>query len=108
METLQTDPTHEIKFDKFRLREECQERLDRLKVDVVERPFLSLVIAFTCGLLAQTFPVRFLLLLVVKIVSWLAGPTILVLGAVKAFELISSRTALDLFEKRDEMKSEGV
>jgi hypothetical protein len=108
METLQIDPAQEMKFNKFRLREECQERLNRLKQDVVERPFLSLAIAFTCGLLAQTFPVRLLLLLVVKIASRLVGPTILALGAVKAFEIISSQIDLDFLEQREKMKSERV
>jgi hypothetical protein len=101
METLQIDSTNEVKFNKFRLREECLERLNRLKQDVIQRPFLSLAVAFTGGLLAQTFPVRLLLLLVVKIVSWLAGPTILALGAVKALEIVSSQSGLNFFESRE-------
>jgi hypothetical protein len=99
MEALQIDQTSEMQYNKFHLREECQERLNRLKEDFVRHPFLSLALAFTGGLLAQTFPVRLLLLAIVKIVSWLVGPTILALGAVKAFEIISNQFGADFLEK---------
>ena len=99
MQALQTDPTQEVKFYRLRLREECKQRLNRLKQDIVQRPFFSLAIAFAAGLLSQTFPVRLLFLLVFKVVSWLAGPVILALGAVKAFEIVSSQKGVRIFEE---------
>jgi hypothetical protein len=100
MEVSQIDQPGKMQDSKLRLQEECQERLNRLKGEVVQRPFLSLALAFTVGLLAQTFPVRLLLLAIVKILSGLAGPTILALGAVKAFEMFCKQFGTDFFEKR--------
>jgi hypothetical protein len=100
MEASQIHQTGAMQYNKFSFRQECQEHLNRLKEQVVQRPFLSLALAFTAGLLAQTFPVRLLLLAVVKILSWLAGPAILVLGGVKAFEIFSNQFGADLLEKR--------
>jgi type III secretory pathway component EscR len=98
MQALQTDPTHEVSFNRLPLREECKQRLNRLKQDIVQRPFFSLAIAFAAGLLSQTFPVRLLFVLVFKVVSWLASPVILALGAVKVFEIVSSQKGVKIFE----------
>lgn len=100
MEASQIVRPSEMQHGKFRLQEECHERLNRLKEEVVLRPFLSLALAFTGGLLAQTFPVRLLLLAIIKILSGLAGPTILALGAMKAYEMFSKQFGTDFFEKR--------
>jgi hypothetical protein len=100
MEASQVVRPSEMQHGEFRLPGECQERLNRLKDEIVQRPFLSLALAFTAGLLAQTFPVRLLLLAIIKILSGLAVPTILALGAVKAFEMSSKRFGTDFFEKR--------
>jgi hypothetical protein len=98
MEVLQIDRTDEPQRSGFRLRQECQERLDQLRQDVIQRPFLSVVLAFTGGLLAQTFPVRLLLMAIVKVISWLVGPAILALGAVKAFEIVTHQFGANFLE----------
>jgi hypothetical protein len=48
---------------------------------------LYLAIAFFAGFVSQTFAVRLIFAVLMRVVSWLSGPAILVLGAVKISEL---------------------
>jgi hypothetical protein len=68
---------------------ELADRLSELKADLAERPFLWLAIAFIAGVVSHTFPVRMLFLVVLRLVSWLAGPAILLLGVIKISDLFS-------------------
>jgi hypothetical protein len=69
---------------------QLQDSLTELKVEVTERPFLWLAIAFIAGSISHTFPVRMLFFVAVRLVSWLAGPAILLMGMMKICELFSS------------------
>ena len=57
--------------------------LNEVKAEVTERPFLWLAIAFIAGFVSHTFPVRILFLVAMKLVSWLLGPIILLMGVLK-------------------------
>ena len=69
---------------------QLEDGLGELKADVTERPFLWLAIAFVAGLLSHTFPVRLLFLVVMRLISWMAGPVILLMGIVKISDLFST------------------
>jgi hypothetical protein len=71
----------------LQFQKQWEDRLDELKVDLVERPFVWLTIAFIAGVVAQTFPVRILFLVVLRLVSWLTIPAILLLGVIKISDL---------------------
>lgn len=66
---------------------QLEDGLGELKADVAERPFLWLAIVFAAGFVSHTFPVRFLFLVVIRLISWLAGPVILLMGIVKISDL---------------------
>jgi hypothetical protein len=93
MEIMQPDvslrPEKNRKEADLRFQRELEDRLNELKGDVAERPFLWLAIAFSTGFLSNTFPVRLLFLVVVRLVSWLLGPAILLMGVMKLSELFS-------------------
>jgi hypothetical protein len=63
--------------------------LSELKAEVVERPFLWLAMAFIAGFVSQTFPVRILFLILMRLISWLTGPVILLFGVAKIGDLFS-------------------
>jgi hypothetical protein len=71
------------KAAELKYRTELKDRLNGLRSDVAERPFFYLAIAFAAGLVSNTFPARMLLLIVMRILSWLTGPALLVLGIIK-------------------------
>ena len=91
MNELQTDtlirPEKSAASDHLQLPEEWKEELRKFQANVTARPFLSLAIAFFAGVVSQTFPVRLIFVVLMRLVSWLSGPAILVLGAVKISEL---------------------
>jgi len=64
-------------------------RLNQLKADMVERPFFYSAIAFIAGFVTNTFPARVLFLVIVRLVSWLLGPAILLMGVIKLSDLFS-------------------
>jgi len=76
---------------------DLQDRVNELKADVTERPFLYLVIAFIAGVVSHTFPARVLFLVVVRLISWLIGPAILLMGLVKLSELFSNSNTLQRY-----------
>jgi hypothetical protein len=71
----------------LQFQQQWEDRLNELKVDLVQRPFAWLTIAFIAGVVAQTFPVRILFLVVLRLVSWLTIPVILLLGVIKISDL---------------------
>lgn len=82
------------KAAELKYRKELEDRLNELRSDAAERPFLYLAIAFAAGFVSNTFPVRMLLLIVMRILSWLTGPALLVLGIIKFSNLFSHSRAL--------------
>ena len=93
METSQADaPLNQKqnrKFAETRLLSHLQDELEEFKADVTERPFLYLAIAFIAGLASWTFPVRMVFLALTRLISFLLGPAILLIGILKISELIS-------------------
>src|SRR5271168_2652335 len=86
---ISVEPEHGSKsVDQFQ--QQLEERLKAVKGDVGEHPFLYLAIAFVTGVVFNTFPARMLFLVVMRIVSWLLGPAILLLGVFKLNDLFSS------------------
>jgi hypothetical protein len=74
----------------LQLQKQLEEGLNALRSDVGERPFLYLTVAFLGGFVCNTLPVRFLLMIVLRIASWLLGPAILLMGLIKLTDLFSS------------------
>jgi hypothetical protein len=69
--------------------QQLEDRWQAVKADVREHPFLYLAIAFVTGVASNTFPARMLFLIVMRIISWLLGPAILLLGVFKLSDLFS-------------------
>jgi hypothetical protein len=69
--------------------QQLEDRWQAVKADVREHPFLYLAMAFVTGVVSNTFPARMLFLVVMRIVSWLLGPAILLLGVFKLNDLFS-------------------
>jgi hypothetical protein len=69
---------------------QLEDRVEELKQEVVAQPFLCLGIAFVAGFVANTFPARILFQLVFRLVSWLLGPVILLLGVIKVINVFST------------------
>ena len=69
---------------------QVEDHLNELKADLAERPFLWLAIAFIAGVVSHTFPVRILFLVALRLISWLAGPAILLMGVIKISDLFSA------------------
>ena len=83
-------PKQRRKAPYLQFQKHLEDRLNELKADLAERPFLWLAIAFIAGVVSQTFPVRILFLVVLRLISWLAGPAILLMGVIKISDLFSS------------------
>jgi hypothetical protein len=86
--TLKPEP--EWKAAESRFQTLVEKRLNELKADVVERPFLYSGIAFLAGFLSNTLLARILFLLVARVVSWLSVPAVLVFGIMKLSDLFSA------------------
>jgi hypothetical protein len=71
------------------IQQQLEDRWQAVKADVKEHPFLYLAIAFGTGVVSNTFPARVLFLVVMRIVSWLLGPAVLLLGVFKLNDLFS-------------------
>lgn len=86
-------PEQGFRAPELEYRKEFEDRLNELRADAVARPFLYLTMAFGLGFVANTFPARMLFLILMRVLSWLMGPAILVLGVMKLSNLIAnSRT----------------
>ena len=93
METSQADTStkqkQNRKMPETRLLSHLHDELEEFKTDVTERPFLYLAIAFIAGLASWTFPVRMVFLALTRLVSFLLGPAVLLIGILKIKELFS-------------------
>jgi hypothetical protein len=83
-------PDQGLRAAKLKYREELEDHLNGLRADAAARPFLYLAIAFAAGFVSNTFPARMLFLIVMRVLSWLMGPVILVLGVMKLSKLLAS------------------
>ena len=88
----------------LQFQKQLEDHLNELKADLAERPFLWLAIAFIAGVVSHTFPVRILFLVALRLISWLAGPAILLMGVIKISDLFSAgfrRNAETVIERHD-------
>jgi hypothetical protein len=93
METSQADTPpswqkQNHKMAESRLLNDLEDRLEEFKGEVTERPFLYLAIAFVAGFASWTFPVRLIFSVLTRLVSFLFGPAILLMGILKIKELL--------------------
>jgi hypothetical protein len=79
-----------LKANDLHFQKELESRLSELKRDVSERPFLWLGISFLSGFVSNSLPARLLFVVVVRLISWLLGPAILLMGVVKISDLFFS------------------
>lgn len=80
-------PEESSKANDLRFQKQLEDRVNELKSDISQRPFLWLAIAFLSGFVSNSFPARMLFLILVRIISWLLGPAILLMGVVKISDL---------------------
>jgi hypothetical protein len=91
METSQTPGTstvaeHKCELAQLELRKQLQDELTEFKAEIAQRPLLYLTIAFIAGFVSCTFPVRLISLVLIRLVSFLLGPAILLIGILKISE----------------------
>jgi hypothetical protein len=79
-----------LRAAKLQYGEELEDRLNGIRTDAAARPFFYLAIAFVAGFVANTFPARMLFLILMRLLSWLMGPVILVLGVIKLSKLVAA------------------
>jgi hypothetical protein len=68
---------------------ELEQGLNELRADMVEKPLLYAGLAFAAGFVSNTFPARVFFHVIVRLISWLLGPAILLLGVIKFSNLFS-------------------
>jgi hypothetical protein len=73
----------------IRFQPQLEHRLNELKADIAERPFFYSGVAFAAGFLSNTFPARILFVVLMRVLSWLSVPAILVLGFIQLTHLFS-------------------
>jgi hypothetical protein len=88
-------PEQGLRAAKLNYRKELEDRLHELRADAAARPFLYLAMAFALGFVANTFPARMLIMIVMRLLSWLMGPVILVLGVMKLSTVIADARTLE-------------
>lgn len=93
METSQTDISRRQQQKREgaepHVQKQLEEGLNEFRAEVIERPFLYLGIAFAAGFVSRTFPARLIFSALLRLLSFLSGPAILVLGILKVRELVS-------------------
>lgn len=93
METSQTDISRRQQQKREgaepQLQKKLEEGLNEFRAEVIERPFLYLGMAFAAGFVSRTFPARLIFSALLRLLSFLSGPAILVLGILKVRELVS-------------------
>ena len=75
---------------KLQLQKQLEDGLSEFKAGITERPFFYLAIAFIAGLVSWTFPVRLIFAALRRLVSFLLGPAILLIGILKISEIFSA------------------
>jgi hypothetical protein len=86
-------PDQGLRAAKVQYQKEFEDRLRELRTDTAARPFFYLAIAFVIGFVSNTFPARMLFVILMRVVSWLMGPVILVLGVLKLSSLLANGRA---------------
>jgi hypothetical protein len=71
------------------IQKQLEEGLNKFRAEVIERPFSYVGIAFAAGFVSRTFPARLIFSALLRLLSFLSGPAILVLGILKVRELVS-------------------
>jgi hypothetical protein len=89
-EDVSSVPEQGLRAAKLQYGEDLEDRLNGFRTDAAARPFLYLAIAFVAGFVSNTFPARMLFLIVMRVLSWLMGPVILVLGVIKLSKLVAT------------------
>jgi hypothetical protein len=87
-------PEQGYRAAKLQYGKELEDRLHELRGDAAARPFLYLAVAFGLGFVSNTFPARMIFLILMRVLSWLVGPVILVLGVMKLSNLIAKPGAI--------------
>ena len=87
--TLRTEQNREMA--KPQLQKQLEDGLSEFKAEITERPLLYLAVAFIAGIVSWTFPVRLIFSALRRLVSFLLGPAILLIGILKISELFSTR-----------------
>jgi|ERR1700730_9153144 hypothetical protein len=94
METSQIDiprrRQQRRKTAEAQLEKQLEVGVNEFRAEVIERPFLYLGLAFAGGLLSRTFPVRLIFSALLRLVSILSGPALLLMGILKIRELVSA------------------
>jgi hypothetical protein len=94
METSQIDiprrRQQRRKTAEAQLEKQLEVGVNEFRAEVIERPFLYLGLAFAGGLLSRTFPVRLIFSVLLRLVSILSGPALLLMGILKIRELGSA------------------
>jgi hypothetical protein len=75
---------------RLQLQKQLEDGLSEFKAEITERPFLYLAMAFIAGFISWTFPVRLIYSALRRLVSFLLGPAILLIGILKISEIISA------------------
>jgi hypothetical protein len=86
-------PEQGLRSAKLQYQKEFEHRLNDLRADAAARPLLYSAMAFGLGFVSNTFPARMLFLIVMRVLSWLMGPAILVLGVMKLTNLLADARA---------------
>jgi hypothetical protein len=72
---------------RLQLQKQLEDGLSEFKAGITERPFLYLAIAFIAGFASWTFPVRLIFAALRRLVSFVLGPAILLIGMLKISEI---------------------
>jgi len=93
METSQPDtsPRPQQNRKMAELQKHLEDGLNEFKAEVTERPLLYLAFAFIAGFISWTFPIRLIFSALTRLVSFLSGPAMLLIGILKISELFSAR-----------------
>jgi hypothetical protein len=75
---------------KVQLQKQLEDGISQFKAEISERPFLYLAMAFIAGFVSWTFPVRLIFSALRRLVSFLLGPAILLIGIFKISEFFSA------------------
>jgi hypothetical protein len=89
MDTSQTGISLRQQEKRGRSEPQIQKQLEEGLNKFIERPFSYVGIAFAAGFVSRTFPARLIFSALLRLLSFLSGPAILVLGILKVRELVS-------------------
>jgi hypothetical protein len=88
---------------RLQLQKQLEDGLSEFKAEITERPFLYLAIAFIVGFVSWTFPVRLIFAALRRLVSFVLGPAILLIGILKISEILCAANS----EKRTTVSADS-